>query len=434
MGIISCRFIDLKGTAKYFFLTVYTGCVFLFMYLANSVYYHNGFAFMPLLLISFLFLVLFEDPSNRNSTVWNYSFTIVLGIVYQLSLEFMIMVSKLAFQMTPSEALRTHPYYRLCLCVSVFVPAMAGVCRTSERYKKLRSRYDSMFAICFTSLYMAIVLIQGGVMVEKNLFALPFIVNILLGVTAWIIFVMYYKAVDDAEKDLGNRMLYTEMKAVQNNTELFRKNEENLRILKHDLINRMTIFRGCLQAGEADRCLALINEHLKDLQETKLVFRTGFTALDAVLSAKKEMTDRKKIRMTIRTELSNLSGETEEDIAVITGNLLDNAIENVDPAKPEISLLISQQDHISIMVKNNTDSRDTAMQTKKRRRIPWIGTSLSSISGTEISWTALHRSFRRHFLCGSDPQRRSFRRAINFASTSFLRYLLISIGFSTPEM
>ncbi|MCR4951250.1 MAG: GHKL domain-containing protein [Solobacterium sp.] len=373
LGMFACRFIDLKGNVKCFFLTVYTGCASLFLYLANTVYFHNGFALMPLFLITFLFLVLFEDPSDRCSTVWNYTFSMVMGIVYQLSVEFMMMVSKLAYQMTPAEALNTHPYYRLCLCVPVFVPAMVSVCRTSEKYKKLRSRYDSMFAVCFTSLYMAIVLIQDGVMVEKNLFALPFVVNILLGVTAWIVFVMYYKAVDDAEKDLGNRMLYTEMKAVQNNTELFRKNEENLRILKHDLINRMTILKGCLQAGETDRCLALINEHLTDLQETTLVFRTGFTAVDAVLSAKKETADRKKIRMTVRTEITDLSEEAEEDIAVMTGNLLDNAIENIDPAKPVISLLIRQQDHISITVKNNTGNKDPAIRTKKEGEFHGLG-------------------------------------------------------------
>ena len=137
--------------------------------------------------------------------------------------------------------------------------------------------------------------------------------------------------------------------------------------MKHDLKNQLIAIDGYLKTGDIEKCRKQIQNDLSMIEKLPAVTYTGKPAVDAILSSKIMHARNKEISVTSVTEIQDFSQETEYDVALILGNLLDNAIENISADKKEIVLKISQRESgLEINVKNTTDAKKLDLKTQKR--------------------------------------------------------------------
>ena len=116
---------------------------------------------------------------------------------------------------------------------------------------------------------------------------------------------------------------------------ILRQNE--LRAFRHDINNQLTALSGYLDAGDlagSRQYLAGISDHFKS---ASLAINTGNNALDAILSAKRALAENHGIRFTSKLRVQENLPIAPEDLCIIFGNALDNAIEACDrlPADAE---------------------------------------------------------------------------------------------------
>lgn len=141
---------------------------------------------------------------------------------------------------------------------------------------------------------------------------------------------------------------------------ILRQNE--LRAFRHDINNQLTALSGYLDAGDlagSRQYLAGISDHFK---RASLAINTGNNALDAILSAKRALAENHGIRFTSKLRVQENLPIAPEDLCIIFGNALDNAIEACDrlPADAEraISLHLLQDAHtLTCIVTNTAPSR-----------------------------------------------------------------------------
>ena len=286
MAVLSCIFLNLKGWKRYLFAVLDGAAVYASLIFTETVFHASAVSVILPAAVSFGMYEIFQNEHEKNSVIWNIVYVLLTAILYILARDMMILLSKLFYGVDPSGTAQMSAYYRFCLSAVIFVPLMQKITIQARRYRMIPAENGYLFAICFAALYAAIAVIHDYVLMKDTVTAAAVIVNIMLSIAVWLLFRTYYRTAEETEQHLKDQLILQQLQAVQQNAGLYEKKEEEIRIMKHDLMNRMLIMDRYIREGEYDRCSSYIQEQLADLKETPELFHTGYTSIDAILSAK----------------------------------------------------------------------------------------------------------------------------------------------------
>lgn len=146
--------------------------------------------------------------------------------------------------------------------------------------------------------------------------------------------------------------------------------QNELRKFKHDLSNKLGGLKGYLQVRDIETSLIYLESLTNDLSRLMSTFNTGNIALDATLSTKKALAESKGILFETDIRLSKKLPLQPEDICVIFGNALDNAIEGCERVRKRqqrIALtLVQVKDHIYCEIANTAIVQATSIETTSK--------------------------------------------------------------------
>ncbi len=110
-------------------------------------------------------------------------------------------------------------------------------------------------------------------------------------------------------------------------TELNRK----LRSQRHDFMNHLQVVYGLMELGDYTEACEYIQRVYKDIQNVSRVMKTDNAAINALLAAKEEEAEQRKVAVEydIRSRATGLSMEPWE-ICGILGNIIDNALDALE--------------------------------------------------------------------------------------------------------
>ncbi|MDE3316782.1 GHKL domain-containing protein [Lacticaseibacillus zeae] len=172
---------------------------------------------------------------------------------------------------------------------------------------------------------------------------------------------------------LQNKSLSFERKYL---TEL-KKSQNQLAAMRHDLKNQYIVLLGLLEkkrVGDAKRYLSKSTDRLNMQQK----FYTRDVVLNYLLNDKRDLADKAGIRFDIKVLLAEQINVDNDVLAILIGNLLDNALEASrrlgDSRSAKITLVIKQFDNkLLIDIENIFDPAEA--MTRQRRKIEGLGTS-----------------------------------------------------------
>lgn len=155
------------------------------------------------------------------------------------------------------------------------------------------------------------------------------------------------EAGDSAGGDAGRNNLY-----LQTIEESYRKN----RALMHDLNNHAVAMRALADSGKQEELVRYIDTFSRKVKENMFPVHSGSIVLDALLADKYHRAASRDIPILFE-EIRYDVDLDDQDLCIILGNLLDNAIEEnekcPDPGKRRIFLrILSEEDSLSIRVRN----------------------------------------------------------------------------------
>ncbi len=105
---------------------------------------------------------------------------------------------------------------------------------------------------------------------------------------------------------------------------------EQMRVLRHDYKNQLQVIKAHLDLGEYEKLNEYICQLNEEITQVDTLIRTGNVMLDAVLNSKISLAKSKNIAVNVKTVLPPQLSIKENDLCVILGNLLDNAIEGCE--------------------------------------------------------------------------------------------------------
>jgi sensor histidine kinase YesM len=104
---------------------------------------------------------------------------------------------------------------------------------------------------------------------------------------------------------------------------------ENMRVLRHDLINKLSPLYGLATSGKNEELVAQIVELTSICCVSKDYSKSGSSTVDSIINFKLQQAEAENITITTDILIPNELSIPIFDIAVILGNIIDNALEAV---------------------------------------------------------------------------------------------------------
>lgn len=291
---------------------------------------------------------------------------LLLGVVEMLVLNVMCLI----FGISATEVLTTPAYLLLGIIVSKALDLAVGYAFCMKNRMKIieiNKTYWLIFFLLFTSAVVTTFLILGMLseLNSSNYNIMAMVSCIGLYASTFLALYLYARSQQQNQIIRYQEQAEQQMQAQLKHMDEIILRQNELRAFRHDINNQLTALSGYLDAGDlagSRQYLAGISDHFKSASPA---INTGNNALDAILSAKRALAENHGIRFTSKLRVQENLPIAPEDLCIIFGNALDNAIEACDrlPADAEraISLHLLQDAHtLTCIVTNTAPSRRSA--------------------------------------------------------------------------
>lgn len=247
--------------------------------------------------------------------------------------EVLILVLLSALSGTSADILLNN---EVLMMIGIASSKLLGILLTwviSYRIKKNNELLDTNYLILFTIMFVITAIIittfyrilQFGI--NEHLRNMSIICTVGLLAATVITMYLYETALKQqhlsAEQQLAQKQLKDQIRYYK---EII-SSQNQIKSLRHDLRNHMLAILAKIDKEEYSQCIDYINKMLKKTEASKSDINTGNTVLDAILSAKKEEAEKKNISFYTNLKIAEGLPIDDEDICIIFGNALDNAIE-----------------------------------------------------------------------------------------------------------
>lgn len=135
------------------------------------------------------------------------------------------------------------------------------------------------------------------------------------------------------------------------------KNQEKIRILKHDLRHILNNVSTLILQGKIDEALEVINSYNENIDSIHNLIYCSDYKINAILCYFKEKCDLNNIALDIKiNKFENATRCNLEDLSLIISNLLENAYNaSIKCDKPSISFkLLNNKERLVLQIQNNT--------------------------------------------------------------------------------
>lgn len=146
-------------------------------------------------------------------------------------------------------------------------------------------------------------------------------------------FYLYDNILRSTIEQMNNRLLREQQKYYDYQMKIMKRTLRDTRKLNHDLKNKLSPIYKIAKANENEELLNFVSKLMNGYYPIKEYSKTGNTCIDSILNYK--LSEAQKNNITISTEIifpSKLKINTL-DLAVILGNLIDNAMEGAQTVK-----------------------------------------------------------------------------------------------------
>jgi sensor histidine kinase YesM len=142
-------------------------------------------------------------------------------------------------------------------------------------------------------------------------------------------FFLYDKISSLLANQMEQRLAQEQIRFYEHQVQIMKTSLESIRMLRHDLKNKLSPLYGLAQAGQSEELLKQLSELTSFYGVNQEYVNSGNNTIDSIINFK--LNSFKNLNISVSTDIlipEKLSLPTF-DIAVILGNLLDNAIEAV---------------------------------------------------------------------------------------------------------
>ena len=180
---------------------------------------------------------------------------------------------------------------------------------------------------------------------------------------------LYEKIVKNSEVVREHALYEQQIKSQTKHLDEIMATQKELKVLKHDMANHNIAIISLLENKENDKAL----EYITNLNNMPFMieqnFDTGNTALDAILNAKRAISQSKGIKFEANIKIPEMLFVDSTDICIIFGNALDNCIEAcefVEDKYININIIYDDESLICKFENSAVKSKERFLKTIKK--------------------------------------------------------------------
>lgn len=307
-----------------FILIVYLGFYSKSLWLERV--FASVFAFLMILVTNFISLLLI-------SLIFNVNLDQVLAIPYTGKIIVVIL----------SKALLFGIYW-------------ISIEQQKKRLHTITSKYWVSLLIILILSYITSTSLYGMVFLRVINFKQLEIVTLAVMVLFGFIYVLFITIQTDAQSIYEKERVIFHLSIKEKSYEEIYLMSQELKKLKHDHKHIFTLALKYLDDANHESLRTLLSNYIIEINKTEYIY-CGHSGIDSILNAKAERARQNGIEIKTEISTSNELDIDEIDLAILLGNLLDNAIENIDTNQPMISVQIKHiNDYLSIHIKNTIEN------------------------------------------------------------------------------
>lgn len=189
--------------------------------------------------------------------------------------------------------------------------------------------------------------------------------NLLLFIFGLSIFLFIYISIYvyrlGKEKEKNTKLIeeITIAKMETRQNEAIINSTHNLRNLKHDIVNHMSVLHKLVESNANEEALQYIHQINNSIEKTSYTISTGITSIDCIMTSKLSTALNNNIVIQHQIHFPKINNISDMDLCSLLGNLLDNAIEANCKLKNEdrkIQIEIKPyNDMLSIYISNSSN-------------------------------------------------------------------------------
>lgn len=180
------------------------------------------------------------------------------------------------------------------------------------------------------------------------------------------------------------------------------EHHKEIRIIKHDLQNQLTVLDGYMQLEKWDKAKKELESMMDDVNGSNQKYYTSNIGVNTILNAKEKEMKEKNIRCCFEIQLPKKLNITNRDMTGVLGNILDNAIEASARCEEErfVELMLYYKNHFIVLECTNSANRDVQeLHTIKadKRNHGWGMKSIEQIVekyNGSTEWKCENREFK----------------------------------------
>lgn len=367
-GVLIGSFIEVDRSERIEYLLLFVFVYTIEVTLANWFSLYEGLYILIYIITYYLLMKQFSGGEIHNSQESNFIFAVNFDGLIVGGQELLFLISFLFFHKTPLEIAENYSVPAFVVSRLFLILGALIVIKMTESSKKLCTRYDKYFIGVFLIIFIIRTLIEGQIFTSTEHLLLLIVVNLAITFISLVMYFIFCRFASEQFAENTKQVLAMELSGIRNQSDLFKRKEKELRIIKHDLINQFSVLDGFLSRGEIENCRYAIHEYINAVDNVPVFTDSGYTAIDTILSIKLNNAKDSGIKTSTLIEKTKLTENQELDIAIILANLIDNAVENIASEKKEISVKMMKKRNYIIQVQNTTDAVEIPQQTRKTDR------------------------------------------------------------------
>lgn len=202
----------------------------------------------------------------------------------------------------------------------------------------------------------------------------------------FVVFYVFNRLTSYFESEWHSRELKQQTMFYENELNLIQNNFKNIRILKHDLQNHLSVIFGLVKQDKNEECIEYLEEINSLLSADKAIAKSGNVVIDSIINFKLYELERNQTHLTISLKIPTEINIPSFDIATIVGNLIDNAIDGTMSTSENRFIAVSIIQNRGMLVLRIQNSFDGVIKKangkifSRKRDFASTGTGMESVS------------------------------------------------------
>lgn len=317
-------------------------------------------------------LLILVNYISKESFIINSFISIFSYVVLYFSNIAVLFVSSAFMDLTVSQ-LPEQDYFYIIIIISKII--YFSICFIIVKLRKekhiilLNKRWIILIPLLFMLFILAmnfLELILRGI-INYNLLYLSIVLLIISCILLYFLLIFIEK---DSENRMHELLEIQQLKYQRENMEDIKELNEEMRKIKHDLKHQLSYIVEGLKDQKVDEMIKMLETSYKEIDKTNIISFSDNETLNYILQSKNKFAMQKGIKLRCEITYENSSIMKDEDLIILLGNLLDNAVENTYEGG-EVLLKITKDKgllHIKISNPVLTDEVDTSVTSKQDKR------------------------------------------------------------------